>query len=109
MNITNQNKVNQAFKKSLGYICDYAAKNPDIKRLVVFGNALDLENPADRDDEMHVAVYLNDPTPAKIETIARYINDNIDLVWACMIDDEKYNDSPILKQTISKGVTVYGE
>ena len=61
----------------------------------------------DLDEEMHIAIYLKNPTPAKIDTISRYINDNIADVWGCMIDDKKYDDCPILKQTISKGVIVY--
>lgn len=108
MAILNLDKINRVYMKSVIDICNYAYKNPDIKKLVVFGNALDLDNTVDINDEMNVAIYLNDPTPEKIESISRYINDNIDDVWGCVIEDDMYKNSIMLKKDISKGVTIYG-
>lgn len=107
MSIPNIEKVNSVFHKYLNELYNYATNNPEITKLIVFGNALNVNDYVDKDEEMHVAVYLNNPTPDKIDSISRYINDNIDKTWGCLIDDEKYEDSVLLKNAISKGVVVY--
>jgi hypothetical protein len=100
-------KINPTFHKAYDMIYSYIDKNPDIKKAVVFGTALCIDEPMDLNEEMQIAIYLKNPTEDKIDSISRYINDNIADVWGCMIDDKKYDDCPILKQTISKGVIVY--
>lgn len=100
-------KINPTFHKAYDFIYSYIYKNPDIKKAVVFGTALCVDEPMDLDEEMHIAIYLKNPTEDKIDSISRYINDNIEDIWGCMIDDKKYDDCPILKQAISKGVIVY--
>lgn len=102
-----KNKINSAFHSAYNIMYNYVKNNSDIKKAVIFGNALNVNDPVDIDEEMHVAIYLKNPTPDKIESIAMYVNNNIFNTWCCMIDDSKYDDCPILKQAISKGVTIY--
>ena len=102
-----KSKINPTFHKAYDNIYNYIIKNSDIKKAVIFGTALCIDESMDLNEEMHVAIYLKNPNEDKIDSISRYINDNIEDVWACMIDDKKYDNCPILKQTISKGVVIY--
>lgn len=102
-------KVSDYYKEPLQKILDYAKKEPEIKKMIVFDTKI-FENHDDDfygpDDELKVAIFLNNPIKQKIDRIGNDISDKIRRLYPCMIDEDIYIDS-LETHVTNTGTTIY--
>lgn len=103
-------KVDKYYKKPVEQLIKFANKNTnDIKKMIIFDTQIS-GKPDDYEyspeDELKVAIYLENPTQDKIDEIGNYIEDNIPLVYPCMIDEDIYEDN-LSNKVLQTGVELW--
>ena len=102
-------KVNDYYREPLQELLNYAKDDPDIRKMMVFDTAIFESHDEDfygPDDELKVAIYLNNPTPEKVNFIGNDISDNISKLYPCMMDEDIFIDS-FEPHVTSTGIKIY--
>ena len=102
-------KVNDYYREPLQELLNYAKDDPDIRKMIVFDTAIFESHDEDfygPDDELKVAIYLNNPTQQKIKDTYRKIGYKIHKLYPCMIDDDIFIDS-FEPHVTSTGIKIY--
>lgn len=100
-------KIKKDFIVDAEEMYKYATTHPDITKMVIFGSVTYAEDPLINDEMMHVAISIKNPTHERIVNISNDIETNNGCVWACMIDDPRYENHKSIHRAIDNGVILY--
>lgn len=87
------------------HIYDYAQRNSHINKIIVFGQALDLNTKFNKTSNLQIALYIKDVTIEQSKNIASYIMRRFNYI-DCYLPENFIYDKQIT-EAIKNGLVIY--